>query len=341
MEHEDTVSAPAPARPTIKDVAARAGVSIKTVSRVINDEPRVSPATAEAVLEAVAALGFRRNDAARTLRQGSNVTLGLVLEDFSDPFSSQLTAAVEQQVHRHGYTLLAGTSAEDSARERELITTFCARRVNGLIVVPTAGRHQYLLPDIAAGVAVVFVDRPTDLDVDTVLSDNVGGVRAGVLHLVRQGHRRIGFLGDRPDIYTATQRVAGYRAALSEAGLPVDESLIELAPPSVAGVRAALDRMLAGPDPVTAVFTGNGPLTVAAVQIFRGYASRPALVGFDDFELADVLSPGITVVAQDPAALGRTAAELLLRRLAGDRGPARRVVLGTALIPRGSGEIRP
>ncbi|MGH3712959.1 MAG: LacI family DNA-binding transcriptional regulator [Micromonosporaceae bacterium] len=339
MDQHDTIR-PAPARPTIKDVAARAGVSIKTVSRVINDEPRVSPETTKIVMDAITALGFRRNDAARTLRQGSTVTLGLVLEDFSDPFSSTLTAAVEQQVHRHGYTLLAGTSAEDSDRERELITTFCARRVSGLIVVPTAGRHQYLLPDIAAGVAVVFVDRPTDLDVDTVLSDNIGGARTGVLHLVRQGHRRIGFLGDRPDIYTAAERLAGYRDALSSAGLAVDAALIEMAPPSVSGMRDALARMLAGPDPATAVFTGNGPLTVAALQVFREYAERPALVGFDDFALADLVSPGITVVAQDPAALGRTAADLLVRRLAGHAGPAQKVVLPTALIPRGSGELR-
>ncbi len=329
-------------RPTIKDVAALAGVSIKTVSRVINSEPRVSPATTQAVRAAITELGFRRNDGARILRQGYSATLGLVLEDFGDPFYSVLTDAVAQLVHREGYTLLTGSSAEDSVRERELVLNFCARRVDGLIVVPTAGQHDYLLPEIKAGVAAVFVDRPAgDLDADTVLSDNVAGVRAGVDHLISYGHRRIGFLGDRPDIFTAAERLAGYRAALAAAGLTVDESLIDMAPPQPPAIRDALTRMLTGPDPATALFTGNSRITVGVLRELPGYGRRPALVGFDDFELADLLAPGVTVVAQDPVAMGQTAAQLLLRRLSGDRGPARRISHATTLVPRGSGETRP
>jgi LacI family transcriptional regulator len=264
-----------------------------------------------------------------------------VLEDFGDPFYSVLTGAVAQVVHREGYTLLTGSSAEDSVRERELVLNFCARRVDGLIVVPTAGRHGYLLPEIKAGVAAVFVDRPAgDLDADTVLSDNVAGVRSGVEHLISYGHRRIGFLGDRPDIFTATQRLTGYRAALTAAGLPVDESLIEMAHPSASVIRAALRRMLTDPDPATALFTGNSRITVAVLRELVG-RPRPALVGFDDFELADLLTPGVTVVAQDPVVMGQTAATLLLRRLSGHRGPAQRISHATTLIPRGSGEIRP
>ncbi|MGH3660119.1 MAG: LacI family DNA-binding transcriptional regulator, partial [Micromonosporaceae bacterium] len=314
---------------------------IKTVSRVINSEPRVSAATAEAVRAAIAQLGFRRNDGARILRQGHSAALGLVLEDFSDPFYSVLTGAVEQTVHRAGYTLLTGSSAEDSARERELVLNFCARRVDGLIVVPTAGRHDYLVPEIDAGVAAVFVDRPPgDLDADTVLSDNVGGARAGVEHLASYGHRRIGFLGDRPDIFTAAERLTGYREAMRAAGLAVDEDLIEMSHPQPGTVRRALHRMLTGLDPATALLTGNGRLTVAVLRELHRYGDRPALVGFDDFELADLLTPGVTVVAQDPVSMGRTAAELLLRQLAGDRGPIQRISLGTTLVPRGSGELR-
>ncbi|MBB4936938.1 LacI family transcriptional regulator [Streptosporangium album] len=322
-------------RPTMKDVAAAAGVALKTVSRVVNEEPGVNPATAGRVLSAIERLGYRRNESARVLRRGRTATVGLVIEDVGDPFYSGISRAVEEVALRHGSLVLSGSSGEEPPRERELVLTFCSRRVDGLIIVPAGTDHGYLRPELDAGIAAVFADRPGGLDVDTVFCDNRGGAHTGVTHLIRYGHRRIAFLGDRPSIFTAAERLYGYRRALDDAGLPADESLVAMGPPEQAG--PALERMLSGDDPPTAVFTGNGRITVA---VLRG-GHRLAMVGFDDFELADLLVPGVTVVAQDPSRLGRTAAELLFRRIDGEPGPARRIELPTRLIPRGSGELRP
>jgi LacI family transcriptional regulator len=326
----------------MKDVASRAGVALKTVSRVVNDEPGVTPETASRVRNAITELGFRRNDSARLLRKGQTASIGLIMEDIGDPFYSALSRAVEDVAHWNGSLLITGSSDEDPQREQELVLALCARRVDGLIVIPASGDHRYLLPEMAAGVASVFVDRPAGLiEADAVLADNVGGAHAGVTHLIRQGHRRIGFIGDDPAIYTADQRHQGYERAMTDAGLDISDSWVSMAKPGPAVVRNALDQMLAGPSPVTAVFSGNNRITVLAVREIAQAARRVALVGFDDFELADLLSPGVTVVAQNPAEMGRKATELLFGRLAGEQAPAQRIELATRLIPRGSGEIPP
>lgn len=203
-------------RPTMKDVAARAGVGLKTVSRVVNGEPGVTPDTERRVQEAIEALGFRRNDSARVLRKGRTATVGLVLEDLADPFYGPLNRAVEEVARTHGALLINGSSAEDPDRERELALALCARRVDGLIVIPAGDDHRYLEPEIRAGVATVFVDRPAGrIEADVVLSDSFGGARDGVAHLIAGGHRRIGFIGDHPRIHTATERLRGYRAAMA------------------------------------------------------------------------------------------------------------------------------
>ncbi|MGK5632027.1 LacI family DNA-binding transcriptional regulator [Streptomyces sp. URMC 123] len=329
-------------RPTMKDVAARAGVGLKTVSRVVNGEPGVTTDTERRVQEAIQALGFRRNDSARVLRKGRTASVGLVLEDLADPFYAPLSRAVEEVARAHGALLIHGSSAEDAERERELVLALCARRVDGLVIVPASDDHRYLEPEIAAGVATVFVDRPAGrIAADTVLSDSFSGAREGVAHLIAHGHRRIGFIGDRPSIHTATERLRGYRAAMADAGLPADERWVSLGATAPERVRAAAEAMLGGPEPVTAVFAGNNRVTVTVVRVLTAWPWPVALVGFDDFELADLLSPGVTVVAQDAALLGRTAAERLFRRLDGEAGEPARVELTTRLIARGSGELPP
>ncbi|MFE3582814.1 LacI family DNA-binding transcriptional regulator [Streptomyces vinaceus] len=329
-------------RPTMKDVAARAGVGLKTVSRVVNGESGVTPDTVRRVQEAIEALGFRRNDSARVLRKGRTATVGLVLEDLADPFYGPLNRAVEEVARAHGALLINGSSAEDPDRERELALALCARRVDGLIVIPAGDDHRYLEPEIRAGVATVFVDRPAGrIDADVVLSDNFGGARAGVAHLIGGGHRRIGFIGDHPHIHTATERLRGYRAAMADAGLPVSEPWVSLGSTAPDRVGEAARAMLTGPDPVTAVFAGNNRVTVTLVRVLAEHPRPVALVGFDDFELADLLRPGVTVVAQDAAALGRVATDRLFQRLSGAALPPARIELPTRLIPRGSGELPP
>jgi LacI family transcriptional regulator len=329
-------------RPTMKDVAARAGVGLKTVSRVVNGEPGVTPDTERRVQEAIDSLGFRRNDSARVLRKGRTASIGLVLEDLADPFYGPLSRAVEEVARAHGALLINGSSAEDPDREQELVLALCARRVDGLVIIPAGDDHRYLEPEIKAGVATVFVDRPAaKIDADVVLSDSFGGAHDGVAHLIAHGHRRIGFIGDMPRIHTAAERLRGYRAAMEDAGIPVEESWMSLGVTDPRRVRKAAEDMLSGPSPVTAVFAGNNRVTVTVVRVIAERRRPVALVGFDDIELADLLQPGVTVVAQDAAALGRTAAERLFRQLDGSLVTPERIELPTRLITRGSGELPP
>jgi LacI family transcriptional regulator len=338
-------------RPTMKDVATHARVGLKTVSRVVNGEEGVAPDTRIRVRESIAALGFRRNDGARILRQGRTASIGMVLEDLADPFYAPLARAVEEVAREHGALLINGSSAEDPEREQELALALCARRVDGLVVVPAGDDHRYLQPEMDAGVATVFVDRPPGgLEADVVLTDNAAGARDGVEHLIAHGHRRIGFLGDRPGIPTAGERLRGYRAAMADAGLPVAPQWVSMGPTDPVRVRTDAERMLGGAEPVTAFFSGNNRVTITLVRVLAGQPGGPgqpgrsgrvAVVGFDDFELADLLPVPVTVVAQDPALLGRTAAGLLFQRLAGAAEAPHRVALATRLIARGSGELPP
>jgi LacI family transcriptional regulator len=171
--------------------------------------------------------------------------------------------------------------------------------------------------------------------------DNLGGTVEAVAHLSRHGHQRIAFLGDAPNIFTASERLRGFREGCAKAGVRFDEELVVMGPHDEQSIREALRRTMRHPVPATAVVTGNNRITVLVLRAMAGQPDRPALVGFDDFELADLLNPPVTVVAHDTAALGRAAAELLFARLAGDDSPPHRVTMPVRLIARGSGEQRP
>jgi len=174
------------------DVATAAGVSLKTVSRVVNDEPGVREETAALVRETIATLGFSRNDHARALRHGRHSgLLGLVIEDVSNPFYSAIARGVEEVARSRGMLAIAASSDEDRAQERNLVRLFCERRVDGLLVVPAGDDHEYMLPELRSGMRVVFIDRPPgNIQADVVLLDNVGGARSAVEHLLAHGHRR-------------------------------------------------------------------------------------------------------------------------------------------------------
>jgi LacI family transcriptional regulator len=312
----------------------------------------VGAATAARVHETIAALGFRRNDLARSLRHGrSSATLGLVIGDLANPFYSAIARAAEQVAGERGYLLITASCEEDPGRERELVSNLTSRRVDGLLLVPATGADHADLDAELAGTRVVFLDRPpahraaSQRRYDVVLLDNVGGARRGTEHLVAQGHRRIGLIGDTPALFTAAERVAGYRAALAAAGLEVDERLLRLGPHDDAAAEAATHELLSLPDPPSALLTLNNRLSVGALRALAARradgARGVALVGFDDFELADLLPLAVTVIRHDSAELGRRGAELLFARLAGDQRPPQRIVLPTELVERGSGEVAP
>ncbi|GHB34021.1 LacI family transcriptional regulator [Streptomyces xanthochromogenes] len=326
-------------RPTMKDVARAAGVSPMTVSRAVSGEPGVSPDTAARVEQAVRELGYQRNDNARSLRQKDprTSTIGLVVDDLANPFYALMARSVEDEAHRRGFLVLVGSTNDEPRREREVIAAFTARQVDGLILVPTNGGHGFLKQPMEAGTRVVCVDRPAKgLAVDTVTVDNRAGAERAVSHLLGHGHTRIAYLGDRFDIWTQRERHAGYLDALASHGIPEDPALVRHELRSQPHAAAALAELRALPCPPTALFTTNDLITIGVMDGL-GHPDPIALVGFDDFPLADRLSPPLSVVSQDPVALGATAANLLFSRIDGDRSAPRSVVLLTRLIVRGSG----
>lgn len=327
----------------MRDVAYEAKVSLKTVSRVVNCESNVAPATTKQVQKAITRLGYLRNEHARALRQQRVLQmLGLVTEDVSNPFYSAIARGVEEEVRDRALLVVAGSSDEDPERERALLEMLCEQRVAGLLVVPTGGDHSFLAPEIGHGTAVVFVDRPPeDLAADTVLLDNFGGAKSGVEHLLAHGHRRVGLVGDLPGIYTTAERLRGYQVALASAGIGPASELVRLGCHDSDSATAAVHQLLALPDPPTALFACNNRITIGALQCLGGMSEPPALVAFDDFELAPLLSPPVTVVAYDQAEVGRRAARLVCSRIDGMDGPPLKSVIPTTIVPRGSGEVRP
>ncbi|MFJ3303685.1 LacI family DNA-binding transcriptional regulator [Streptomyces sp. NPDC086549] len=323
----------------MKDVAAEAGVSAMTVSRVVNGDASVAPRTAALVAAAVRRLGYQRDDVARQLRRADqpSQTIGLMVDNVSDPFMAAVASAAEDVARQRGSTLLIGSSHDDLRREREVIAAFTARRVDGLILTPVAGSHRFLRSAQAQGTKIVCVDRAAPgLESDAVVVDNFGAVKEAVRHLIAHGHRRIGYLGDKQDIWTVGERCRGYLAALEAAGIDADPGLIRHGLRSGPDAARAVTEILSSPEPPTAVLASNDIVAFGALAVLP---SGIAFLSFDDFTLAARMTPPVTVIAQDPAALATTAAHLLFARIHGDTSPPRTVVLPTRLIPRGSGEI--
>ena len=332
----------------MRDVAALAGVSIKTVSRVVNGETGVSSDLVERVEAAAQQLDYRPNLTASSLRSGARGTgtLGLMLEDVANPFSGAVHRAVDDAASERGVAVFATSLDEDPVREREVARTMIGRRVDGLVVVPTGTDQSYLRREMQAGLATVFLDRPPNfLDADTVVATNREGAREAVDHLIAGGHRRIAFLGDLSDIATAADRYKGYVDAMRDSGLGIDERIVRTDLHTRATAQRAAEGLLRLPEEVapTALFASQNLVTIGSIHALHRHDLQHlvALVGFDDVELADMLDPGITVVAQDPYAMGRAAAELLFARLDGYTGPSQHRTISTRLVIRGSGEIRP
>ncbi len=312
----------------------------------MNGVPTVAPELADRVRKAADMLGYRPNLTASSLRRGAGrtATIGLLLEDVSNPFSAGLLRAVEDEARDRGVQVLIGSLDEDPDREREMARTLIDRQVDGVIIVPAGHDQSYLQTERRLGACVVFLDREPNLfSADAVVSDNRGGATTAVEHLLANGHRRIGYLGDNPSIATAAQRFEGYERALERSGLARDGRMIVDGLRTVDDATAATVELMGRPGPPTALFSSQNLVTIGVTKALHqlGLASRVALVGFDDFVLADVLEPGITVVVQDTTGLGRLAAQLLFGRLAGDGSPPRTHVVPTRLVCRGSGEIKP
>ncbi len=324
----------------MRDVAARARVSAMTVSRVLKDDTRVSEATRERVLSAVDALGYRRNETARRLRLGGSGMIGLVVTNLANPFYSRLALGVQEVAYDHGLRVLLSNTAEQVDRERGLVADLAARQVDGMIVVPAGGSHRHLAPAALRGMPIVLASRPpAGMDADCVLVDDFDGAEEATGRLIEDGHRRIGFLGNPPALYTGAERFRGYWAAHEAAGLEPDERHVRRGPVDVPTAERAALELLRGPAAPTALFCTNNRLTQGAIRAVRALGVPVALAGFDDFDLADVLGLPLTIVSYDVDEIGRRACRLLIDRI--DAGPdtplpARRTVVPTEVIRYGT-----
>ncbi|GAA2010877.1 LacI family DNA-binding transcriptional regulator [Nakamurella flavida] len=324
---------------TMRDVASRAGVSAKTVSRVMNEDRYVSEDVRTRVMAAVRELNYVPNSLARTFRSGRDAAIGIAVPDISDSFFSQVAHAVEQAARTRGAAVFVTSLGDNPAYERPAVEALLGRQIIGLILAPVAVDQSYLEP-WQDRTALVFIDRqPSRLTADSVLEDDFGGARDAVAHLVGHGHRRIAFVGDSHLVPTTARRLDGYHAALRAAGLTADPDLV---PPVLSAHRpdfaTTVPGLLALPDPPTAMFCSNARSSLEVLPLLHELGrSDIAFISFGDFPLADTIVPPVTVVDQDPVGLGRFAAKHLFHRV---DEPHRRVtgetVLPVQLVLRGS-----
>ena len=319
-------------RVTLHDVAEAAGVSFKTVSRVVNGEPTVASRTAARVEAAIAELGFRPDGAARSLRLRQRMQLvGLIVSDMTNPHVTALADGVEQTVRARGHALVMANAGEDSRQERALIADLVRRGIEGLVIVPSGPDHEHLA-GVARRVPLVLAHRPVDAtDVDVVLPDDYGATYDGIRDLLDRGHRRVAFVGDRAYIHNIHQRLRAFRAAHQHAGVEVDDRLVVMGSHTAESARGIVSDLLAGPDRPSAVFASNNLNCLGALMAVA--ATRAAaradveVVGFDELLLGELLDVPLTLLTYDQRDLGRIAAELLLDRIDGTSNPPRRVVV--------------
>lgn len=327
----------------MRDVAEHAGVSISTVSRVVNAEKYVDAATRERVEASVAALGFLRNESARTLRPGQRTaTIALVVEDLTNPFSAELAHGVEEVAAAAGYVVLLLSTGRDAlgdrdeVREKEIVGELLSRRVDGVLMIPGADDASGRYAALAERAPVVFVDRlPRGVKGDVVLLDNVGGSRRLTRRLLERGHRRIAYVGGDRGSGTGSKRYSGFRAALKAAGVPEHRELLHFAQHSSDEARLATQDLLALADPPTAIFCDNNRMTVGALLAVHRARADVVVAGFDTVELAEVLVDRVALVTYDPVDVGRQAAGLLLERLDGVDVAPRRITVPVELAEFG------
>jgi LacI family transcriptional regulator len=308
------------------DVAAAAGVSVTTVSHVLNNTRPVSEELRRRVQDAVAASGYSTNSVARALATKNTMLIGIVMSFLSNPFFAPLVSAIEKTARRRGYTLLLTDNHENAAEEAKQVKIMLDRRVDGMILAPASTNPEPMLDLITQrGTPAVLVDRFADQRFDEVGVENVEPTASLVAHLAERGHTRIALISGRAGLSTTAERIEGYRIGLERAGLPYDKNLVRSGGSQIEPATKAAVALLRLPDPPTAMVAANNAMTVGALRGLRDIGVRVpddvAVAAFDDFEWADLMSPGLTTVAQPIEDMGNLAAKLLIKRIGGYAGP--------------------
>lgn len=330
---------------TIRDVAATAGVSPATVSRVLNGKQDVGADLRTRVLAVVSDLGYRPNGPARSLRTRAAMVIGLVISDITNSFFTAVVRGVEDRAQRAGYSVVLANADEDLAKEAGYLEIAAAEHMAGVLLSPASSRATSIEVLRELGIPAVAIDRRLNGDVDSVTVNNHRAAREATEHLISQGCRRVAFVAGPLRTTTAASRLAGYRAALRTAGRDHDSGLIAYGDFRTEGGHTATQRLLCGKERPDGLFIANNLMTIGGLQAIgeAGLAIPDdiAVVGFDDATWATALRPPLTVVTQPTYQIGSTATDLLLRRIAGEQFPPRNVVLQAKLVQRASSLRRP
>ncbi|MFB7777305.1 LacI family DNA-binding transcriptional regulator [Streptomyces bauhiniae] len=331
---------------TMADVARSAGVSVATVSHVLNGTRPVLPHTRQAVLEAVEALGYTPNSLARSLVTSRTRSIGLAVSAISNPYFTEILQGVEAAALEAGYSLLIADPHDDPAHELKVVQLLHGRRVDGMIVAPSAEPGDLVAYLRRQAVPTVLLDRvlgpagPEQGLFDQVCAENAGPMAELVTHLASRGHRRIGLVAGLPGLSTTSERIAGYRRGLVAAGLDADDALVVSGSSEATGAERATAALLGLPGAPTALVTANNAMTIGALRALRERGlSVPgdiALACFDDFAWADLFAPRLTAIAQPSREMGARAVRVLLDRLAAPDREARTVRLPCAFVHRAS-----
>ncbi|MEU8784973.1 LacI family DNA-binding transcriptional regulator [Streptomyces sp. NPDC048637] len=325
---------------TMVDVARRAGVSVATVSHVLNETRPVRPGTRAAVLGAIDELGYTHNTLARSLVTSRTRSIGLAVSAISNPYFTEILQGVEAGALAAGYSLLIADPHDDPRHEREVVRLLHERRVDGMIVAPSAEPAEMVEYLGRRQVPTVFLDRLVGDGHDQVCAENTGPMRQLVEHLADLGHTRIGLVAGLPGLSTTTERVEGYRAGLRARGLPFAPGLLAGGNSEAAGAQDATRQLLAAAEPPTAVITANNAMTIGALRALRELGREvprdTALACFDDFSWAELFTPRLTAIAQPSKDLGAAAVRLLLERLEEPDRPPRTIRLPCTFVHRTS-----
>lgn len=331
--------------PTIKDVAARASVSIATVSHVVNGTRFISDEVRERVQRAIVELDYQPNRTARNLRANSTRTVGVVVSDIQNPFFPSVVRGIEDTLQAADYTLLLGNSDWNIERERLYLATLRAEGVAGIIFAPSSEEADEYRQFLKSRIPMIAIDRaPKGWESDAVTVTNMKGARDAVSHLIGQGHQRIGLINGPLQIGTAYERQAGYEQALTDADIQIEAKLVCDTDFRQTGGYRAMRQLLTLPKPPTATFITNNLMTLGALQALYEHnlhiPSDMALAGFDDMPWAIALQAPLTTIAQPSYEVGATAAQLLLERLRAPELPPRHVLLDTELVVRASSGVQ-
>ena len=321
------------------DVAEAAQTSIKTVSRVLNNDERVSDETRERVQKKMNDLGYQVDIIARSLRTGVDRVIGVVVPKIGDPFFAELVEEVEAVANEHGIGVIVGSTHGALVRENELVQGFIQRRVTGMIIAPQDADYSFLKQN---QMPTVFIDRaPEKYKADVVRVDDEYGAKIAVEHLIKNGHTRIAYFADNLKVKPTALRLDGYKAALKDAGIKLDEELQFLNLEADMNLDVTIEKALKIKNPPTAFFTSKAEISINIVSTMHKIKRTDiALISFDDFTLAASIQPSITVLDHSAREIGRVAIKKLFEKINGGDFKPQEHIIPLKVVPRGTGEIK-